>query len=281
VQKSLGALDWEKLPECKPDPMQPGRYIYVAEDWSPRKSVPVAGNKRKRLSSKASLAKGQVATPSLPKPKPEASKSPSLPARIVQPLRQAGWPCPLLGRSLGKPVASPAWFNDPLTGVVDVRTGTQEGLTCGLFAVSHCLAQKSLGLIPHAQFCAKANGGFYPEGDFDDGALRLNLRSKRCYFDLLQGADHQEAIVQLGDTGNLAMFNGDHVLGMILHRPSPRHWFALVKPPSGTITPSVAALLCDSLFTCIFELSVEDVQDSWFLFSQCLSYSDMVKPTLC
>ena len=99
-----------------------------------------------------------------------------------------------------------------------------------------------------------------PEGDFDDGGLRLNLAARGCYFDLLQGADHQDAIVQVGDSSKLAVFNGDHAMGLILHQPNPRHWIAIVRPAQATHAGE-AAWLCDSLVSCVFVLSVEELQD--------------------
>ena len=58
----------------------------------------------------------------------------------------------------------------------------------------------------------------------------------------------------------LAVFNGPHSLGLIVHQPYPRHWVALVRPEA-VEPPDVAAWLCDSLYTSVFALSIREVQD--------------------
>ena len=78
---------------------------------------------------------------------------------------------------------------------------------------------------------------------------------------MLQGADHQDAIIKVGDSdSSLAVFNGNHALGLILHQPAPRHWIALVRPPEA-VRDGDAAWLCDSLHSAVFALSADEVQD--------------------
>ena len=76
----------------------------------------------------------------------------------------------------------------------------------------------------------------------------------------VEGVDHQEAIAQVGDTSLLAIFNGQHSLGVVVHQPFPRHWLTLVRPDADE-RPEVAVWLCDSLYTSVFRLTVEEVQD--------------------
>ena len=172
-----------------------------------------------------------------------------------------GWYCDLLRRDIGRPRPAPAWFNNPLMGEVDPESGTQLGLSCGFFAVNHCLGHAGMRQLSAAQFQRRAGNERHPEGDFEDGALRLNLQDCGCHFDLLQGADHQDAIRTVGDSDDrLAVFNGDHALGLILHQPDPRHWIALVRPPEA-VRDGDAAWLCDSLCSQVFALSVDEVQE--------------------
>ena len=58
----------------------------------------------------------------------------------------------------------------------------------------------------------------------------------------------------------LAVLNGPHSLGLVVHQPYPQHWVALVRPETDE-RPDVAAWLCDSLYTSVFALSVAEVQD--------------------
>ena len=74
-----------------------------------------------------------------------------------------------------------------MAGPIDVAAGVQLGLTCGAFAVNHCFLRHGKPAIAHASFQANTADDVYPEGDFDDGALRLNLAARNCGFDRLQG----------------------------------------------------------------------------------------------
>ncbi|CAK0852500.1 unnamed protein product, partial [Prorocentrum cordatum] len=175
--------------------------------------------------------------------------------------RARGWYCDLLRRRIGRPRPAPAWFNNSLMGEVDPESGTQLGLSCGFFAVNHCLGHAGMRQLSAAQFRRRAGNERHPEGDFEDGALRLNLQDCGCHFDLLQGADHQGAIRTVGDSDDrLAVFHGDHALGLILHQPDPRHWIALVRPPEA-VRDGDAAWLCDSLHSMVFALSADEVQE--------------------
>ncbi len=49
-------------------------------------------------------------------------------------------------------------------------------------------------------------------------------------------------------------------MGLILHQPNPRHWIAIVRPAQAAHAGE-AAWLCDSLVSCVFVLSVEELQD--------------------
>ena len=77
----------------------------------------------------------------------------------------------------------------------------------------------------------------------------------------MQGPDYEEAVRQLNPNGMLAIFNGAHAVGCIIHMPRPRHWIALVSPPEGQRSVEVAALLCDSLKAQPYALSVDDTVD--------------------
>ena len=78
---------------------------------------------------------------------------------------------------------------------------------------------------------------------------------------MLQGADHQDAILAVGNSdSSLAVFSGNHALGVILHQPCPRHWIALVRPPEA-VRDGDAAWLCDSLHSAVFALEAGEVQD--------------------
>ena len=190
---------------------------------------------------------------------PASSKQSTLPSAPAA--SASGWHCSLLGRAIGRRRPAPDWFNNPLMGEVDPASGTQLGLTCGFFAVNHCLGHAGMRQLSAEEFRQGARDGLYPEGDFDDGGLRQNLAGCGCHFDLLQGADHQDAIRTVGDSDDgLAVFNGDHALGLILHQPCPRHWVALVRPPEA-VRDGDAAWLCDSLHSKVFALSVDEVQD--------------------
>ena len=168
-----------------------------------------------------------------------------------------GWWCSLLGMYIGRPIPGLWWFNDPACGAV--KDGKQIDLTCGLFAVNHCLAQQGLPIINKSTFEARARDGFYNEGDFDDVGLRNNLSASGCFFELVHGKEHEEMSQLVNEQGLLSMFSGDHVLGVIIHQPNPRHWFALVRPGELRGEEGVA-LLCDSLETKMYMLSVSEVQ---------------------
>ena len=58
--------------------------------------------------------------------------------------------------------------------------------------------------------------------------------------------------------GALAIFNGQHALGCVVHLPQPRHWIAFVAPPAEQKSKEFAAILCDSLFPHVFALSVDE-----------------------
>ena len=156
------------------------------------------------------------------------------------------------------PRPTPAWFNDPACGAV--VAGAQLGLTCGMFAVNHCLTRQGLPLINLHEFTEYAGDGSYAEGDFDDAGLQRNIESRGCFFEQLQGGDYEEAVRQLSPEGLLSMFYGEHALGCVIHMPSPRHWIAVVPPVQQTRV-EVAALLCDSLHTQLYALSVEEMVD--------------------
>ena len=186
-----------------------------------------------------------------------AAKAPRLsPVLDAQP----GWWCSLLGRRIGRPRNAPTWFNDPRCDAVNPVTGTQRGLTCGLFAVNHCLGRHGRRQIPRPEFQAVAGDGFYAEGDFDESGLRRNVERQGCHFERLVGVDHQEAVQQSEDTGRLAIFRGPATLGCIVHMPAPRHWISLV-PPEGQGSNEEAALLCDSLRPWVYALTADEVAD--------------------
>ena len=190
---------------------------------------------------------------------PASSKQSTLPSAPAA--SASGWHCSLLGRAIGRRRPAPDWFNNPLMGEVDPASGTQLGLTCGFFAVNHCLGHAGMRQLSAEEFRQGARDGLYPEGDFDDGGLRQNLAECGCHFDVLQGADHQDAILAVGNSdSSLAVFSGNHALGVILHQPCPRHWIALVRPPEA-VRDGDAAWLCDSLHSAVFALEVGEVQD--------------------
>ena len=155
---------------------------------------------------------------------------------------------------------APIWYNNPACGAVG-RNGTQRNLECGLFAVNHCLASKRDMCLHIDQFKERAGTGAYPEGDFDDEGLQRNLSAVGCHFYCMRGGDYQYAVRDLFDNGSLAIFNGQHALGCVVHMPVPRHWIALVAPPEGQKSKEFAAILCDSLLPHVFALSVDEAVD--------------------
>ena len=157
-------------------------------------------------------------------------------------------------------------YNDRRCGAVDPAAGTQVGLTCGLFAVNHCLGRAGMRTLAVADFRHFAGDGLYPEGDFDDSGLRRNLARLGCSFDMVSGAEHQELVRYVDGAGTLSMFFGDHALGCVIHTPRPRHWVALVPAVRGAGVTEVA-WLCDSLFARPFALSTSDVQSMFELMA--------------
>ena len=145
------------------------------------------------------------------------------------PRNSDGWQCSLLNRRIGRVMPAPIWYNNPACGAVG-RNGTQRNLECGLFAVNHCLASKRDMCLHIDQFKERAGTGAYPEGDFDDEGLQRNLKAVGCHFYCMRGGDYQYAVRDLFDNGSLAIFNGQHALGCVVHMPVPRHWIALVAP---------------------------------------------------
>ena len=283
AQRELGMPAWEDVPCCPRDPKDERKYCYDAAAWQAQATKSFHASPRKRLRGKAAGASPVQLPAARPAKRLRSKAGPSSSVQLPQATRQAaapaassapsglclgrqgphpmvGWWCSLLRRRLGVPVPAPPWFNDPRCGAVNASTGTQRGFTCGLFAVNHCLAKGDMPYITLAQFTRDACDGVYPEGDFDDSALRRNLDRRGCRFDRLEGAGHEEAVRQLNNEGLLAVFHGDRALGCIVHLPCPRHWVALVPPPRQE-SVHVAAVLCDSLHSQVFTLSVVEMHD--------------------
>jgi len=305
AQRELGVPRWEDVPMCAEDPENKCKFLYDPAAWgrqavksfseTPRKrlrgksdapspatlaganvpSASPAGSpspaKRRRCDKMATPSPPALAKQSSPSPRPgdrSAAAATGLVSGGPRGARAVGWACSLLGtgRRIGVPILAPLWFNDPRCGAINESTGTQRGLTCGLFAVNHCLCRKGLGLIQHRRFAEVAGDGCYPEGDFDDAGLQRNLELRGCSLEILQGADHEDATRLVSASGTLALFNGDRALGCIIHMPAPRHWVALV-PPVRQESVHVAALLCDSLYPHIFALSVDEVTELFALMA--------------
>ena len=181
---------------------------------------------------------------------------------------------PCLGIPLPRP--TPPWFNDPACGAV--AAGVQVGITCGMFAVYHCLTRRGLPLIVLDDFIRYAGHGCYAEGDFDNEGLQRNIEARGCFFEQLQGGDYEEAVRQLNPEGLLSIFYGGRALGCVIHMPNPRHWIAVV-PPIQQTSVEVAALLCDSLHTEIFALSVNEMVDLFTSMGlQHTQYADLQLP---
>lgn len=189
-----------------------------------------------------------------------SASSSTHPLRKQEQRSAGGWKCSLLGRSIGRAIQPPTWHNNPACGAVGPN-GTQRGLECGLFSVNHCLATKKRICLDIAQFTQRAGCGAYAEGDFDDEGLQRNLNAVGCDFEYLRGAEYQEAVRELDASGKLAIFNGEHALGCVVHLPMPRHWVALVAPLESQRSTEFAAILCDSLFSHVFALSVDEMVD--------------------
>ena len=111
------------------------------------------------------------------------------------------------------------------------------------------------------QFRFRAGGGCHPEGDFESTGLQRNIEAQGCFFfEPMMGRDYEEGVRQVSPEGLLSMFNGHHALGCIIHIPNPRHWIAIVRPEQ-QMSVQAAALLCDSLQTHIYTLSVDEMFD--------------------
>ena len=268
AQRELGMPAWGDVPQCAADPANKDRFLYDPVAWGKQAAKSYAETPSKRLHSKSppsspvSLQQGELPTASTPKKRRKddsgspkgtgaaSSSSNAAPASVpgLRPSAPRGWWCSLLGRRIGMPLPRPVppWFNDPACGAVGAATGTQVGLTCGMFAVNHCLARRGVPFVVLQEFQERAGDGCYQEGDFDNSGLQRNVEARGCFFEQLQGAEHEEAVRQLNDQGLLSLFNGDHALGCVIHMPNPRHWIALV-PPAQQTRVEVAALLCDSL----------------------------------
>ena len=280
AQCALGLPAWEDVPKCATDWQNPGKYIYEPRDWERQALASFSRTPRKRVRSKGAPASpivlGMYSDAGPPRDAekkrrrndsiPPAAKTMAPQGVSSQELAGAadsmvpGWWCELLGRHVGLPLSpsEPSWFNDARCGAVHPTRGTQLGLTCGLFAVNHCLAIGRVPCIHLTEFEAIAGDGLYVEGDFDDVGLQRNLASRGCRFERLEGVEHQDMARQLNKNGLLALFQGQGCLGCIMHQPCPRHWIALV-PPARHESERVAALLCDSLKPRVYALSVEDV----------------------
>ena len=185
AQQALGVPSWRKVPSCPPDPDRKGRYLYDPAAWSRSASSTLLASPKNRISGKRP-APAPVRVQAADRARHVRPPPPPPPARVYA-LPQVGWYCSLLHKRIGVPRARPAWFNDPTAGPIDVATGVQLGLTCGAFAVNHCFLRHGKPAIAHASFQANAGDGVYPGGDFDDGALRLNLAARNCGFDRLEG----------------------------------------------------------------------------------------------
>ena len=215
---------------------------------------------RKRSARAISPAQSEPQKDDMPSPFTGGRKSALVASPGLCLARPRQWWCSLLEKHIGSPMPrpKPAWFNDPACGAVS--NGTQDGLTCGMFAVNHCLARRDLPMIGLLEFREHAGDGCYPEGDFDNEGLQRNLQARSCFIDHLQGAAYEEAVRRLNPPGHLSIFNGSHVLGCIIHMPNPRHWIAVVSPVQQA-TEEVAALLCDSLEDIVYALSADEMVD--------------------
>ena len=299
AQRELGMPAWTDVPKCAPDPAKTGRFLYNPVAWGKQATKSLQQRPCKRVNAKrppmisVSLKVGDPALECASKkqrkescviPEPaEGALIASLPSSAgapgLRPMAPRGWWCPLLHKRIGAPLPrpNPPWFNDPACGAV--RNGTQVGLTCGIFAVNHCLARHGLPLTPLQDFRLRAGDGCYPEGDFDDCGMQRNLEARGCFFEQMQGSDYEEAVRQLNSEGLLGIFHGSHALGCIIHMPNPRHWFALV-PPVQQLQVEVAALLCDSLRPQIYSLSVDDMVDLFTTMGlRHAQYADLALPT--
>ena len=116
-------------------------------------------------------------------------------------------------------------------------------MTCGLFAVNHCLAVMDIPCVPLEEFREAAGDGSYIEGDFDDAGLRRNLGLRGFSFHPLRGDEHKSLSRQVGDDGGLALFGDTRTACCILHQPAPRHWVALVPPGLGNVDVSAAIVV--------------------------------------
>ena len=83
--------------------------------------------------------------------------------------------------------------------------------------MNHCFVQQGKPIISRSTFEASARDGLYHEGDFDDEGLRNNLSSSGCFFERVHGEQHEEMCRLVGKQGLWSMFDGVHVLGVIIH----------------------------------------------------------------
>ena len=203
AQRELGMPAWEDVPLCSPDPCNDKRFLYDPVAWGnqARKTLEETPNKR-RLSKSApatpvTLQKdrdtqmpppqrrrlsNKTATPERPKAGIGDFLSLSVGFPGLCPAAPCGWWCSLLGRHVGTPLPppTPVWFNNPVYGAV--VAGRQQGLTCGMFAVNHCLASRGMPVVALPQFRFRAGGGCHPEGDFESTGLQRNIEAQGCFF---------------------------------------------------------------------------------------------------
>ena len=158
----------------------------------------------------------------------------------------------------------PHWFNDPSCGAVNAQTGLQQGLTCGLFAINHCLARQALPCVPLQTFRAIAGDGCYAQGDFDDAGLQRNVEAAGGVFASMQGADHEQLLREDNAGQGLQVFTQPHTAGFVIHTPFPRHWVAVVPPWDG-LGADVAGVLCDSLQHRVYGLRASEIQELFAL----------------
>lgn len=169
-----------------------------------------------------------------------------------------GWWCGLSGRHLGTPAPAPAWYMRAESG--GVSQGRQVAATCGLHAVNHCL--KELGpdaLITWDAFDALARPDERgPGGDWELQALHRNVEQAGGQLSPVTGQREYERMALWNAEDNRLAMWGDRVLGYLVHTPG--HWVALTRPAEAS-TQENAALVCDSLRSCPYALSREEVGD--------------------
>ena len=158
----------------------------------------------------------------------------------------------------------PHWFNDPSCGAVNAHTGLQQGLTCGLFAINHCLARQALPCVNLQTFRRIAGDGCYPQGDFDDAGLQRNVEAAGGLFESMQGADHEQMLREDDAGPGLQVFTQPRTAGFVIHTPDPRHCVAVVPPWDG-LAADVAGALCDSLQRPVYGLRAWEMQELFAL----------------